>query len=130
MAYSLLPSPYSLRLGEVKQQHLRLVNADNFNLARCLNDRGVAGVEGVARQLDLSEAGGVSSCDHYGHMGGLMPGVALRVVDPEDPEGPALGPGAVGEFQLQTRAMMQGYINEKEEAFTKDGWFKSGDLGW
>ena len=78
----------------------------------------------------MSEAGGVSSCDHYGHMGGLMPGVALRVVDPEDPEGPALGPGAVGEFQLQTRAMMQGYINEKEEAFTKDGWFKSGDLGW
>lgn len=54
--------------------------------------------------------------------------VQLRVVDPQDR--PLDGPG-VGEIQLRSEAMMQGYLDDPEataRAFTDDGWYRSGDL--
>ena len=41
--------------------------------------------------------------------------------------------GAVGEFQIRGPAVTPGYWRDEDatrEAFTEDGWLKSGDLGW
>jgi len=59
-----------------------------------------------------------------------MPGVQIRVVDPE---GKVLGPHAVGEVEVRSPSNMQGYFrNPKATADTvsADGWLKTGDAGY
>jgi acyl-CoA synthetase (AMP-forming)/AMP-acid ligase II len=60
--------------------------------------------------------------------GHLALGVELRVVDPI---GQAVEPGDVGELLLRGPEMMLGYVREElnARAFTRDGWFRTGDLG-
>lgn len=60
--------------------------------------------------------------------GRLAPGVDLRVVNDE---GTALPPGSVGELHLRGPEMMLGYVraDHNENAFTSDGWLRTGDLG-
>jgi fatty-acyl-CoA synthase len=56
--------------------------------------------------------------------------VAYRVVDPET--GRTVAPGEVGELQAQGPGVTAGYYNKPEataEAFTADGWLRTGDLG-
>ena len=59
-----------------------------------------------------------------------IPGVEVRVVDPESLEDvPA---GTHGELWFRTPQLMVGYLNNPEataEVITEDGWFRSGDLG-
>ncbi len=58
-----------------------------------------------------------------------LPGVALRIADPED--GRPLGPGEVGEIQVRGY-LARGYLGDEEAtaaAFGADGWYRSGDLG-
>lgn len=46
-------------------------------------------------------------------------------------DGSLCGAGEVGEIHLRTAAMMQGYLDNPEataQAFTTDGWYRSGDL--
>ena len=56
-------------------------------------------------------------------------GMEIRVATPE---GAALEPGQTGEIQVRGMSVMNGYLNRPEatrEAFTADGWLKTGDLG-
>src|SRR5262245_23954205 len=58
-------------------------------------------------------------------------GIEVRVVDPET--GKDMAVGAEGELWLRGRLVTKGYYkkpDETAEAFTEDGWFKTGDLAY
>jgi len=62
---------------------------------------------------------------------GLPPvGVELRAVDLDS--GAVLEPGGTGEIQVRSTSVMTGYLPESanDEAFTADGWYRTGDVGW
>lgn len=57
--------------------------------------------------------------------GPAMDGVELRIANADPQSGE-------GEIQARSASVMRGYYNEPEltrEAFTEDGWFRTGDLG-
>ena len=61
-------------------------------------------------------------------MGRLLPGNALRVVDPDT--GQALGVGATGELAIAGPTLMKGYLGvAPEDTFDADGFFRTGDAG-
>jgi len=57
-----------------------------------------------------------------------IPGNEIRLVSAE---GGTVGSGDVGEIQVSGRGVCRGYTDpaETENAFTADGWFRTGDLG-
>jgi acyl-CoA synthetase (AMP-forming)/AMP-acid ligase II len=56
-------------------------------------------------------------------------GMECQVVDPDT--GRPVGDGEIGEFWVRGYALMQGlYKHEREEVFTPDGFFATGDLGY
>jgi cyclohexanecarboxylate-CoA ligase len=59
--------------------------------------------------------------------GAPIPGIRLRVVD----AGAVVPAGQDGEIQVQGAAVFQGYTDplQNEAAFTRDGWFRTGDRG-
>ena len=62
--------------------------------------------------------------------GRAMPGVELRVVDPDSYEEKPVG--EIGEVIMRGYVLMQGYYNDPESTakmIDKDGWLHSGDLG-
>ncbi len=84
----------------------------------------------------LTEAGGVIAFNHPDESlakrlhtcGRPMPGLHVRVVDPETLE--AAPPGEKGEIQLKGYAVFDGYYrapDKNAESFV-DGWFRTGDL--
>jgi malonyl-CoA/methylmalonyl-CoA synthetase len=65
-----------------------------------------------------------------GSVGLPLPGVEVRIVDPETET--LLGDGAVGEVQVRGPNVCKGYWRQPDKtaaAFTPDGWFRTGDLG-
>jgi fatty-acyl-CoA synthase len=57
----------------------------------------------------------------------------VRVADPLDPVAGPAAPGTVGEIQIKGPNVIHQYWNRPEasaEAYTPDGWFKSGDMGY
>ncbi|MFJ8221470.1 AMP-binding protein [Streptomyces griseus] len=65
----------------------------------------------------------------FASLGTPVPGLALRVADEHDRE---LPDGETGELQLNGPMITSGYHNNPRataDAFTADGWFRSGDLG-
>jgi acyl-CoA synthetase (AMP-forming)/AMP-acid ligase II len=57
-----------------------------------------------------------------------MPGIELKLVDDDDVEVPT---GTLGECVARSAAVMRGYYNQPElteQAFTADGWLRTGDL--
>jgi long-chain acyl-CoA synthetase len=72
---------------------------------------------------DPLDAGGPA-----GTCGRLVPGVAVRLLDPSGREVPV---GAVGEAFVRCPGMLTGYFREPqltEERVSSDGWLKTGDL--
>ena len=64
-----------------------------------------------------------------GSVGQPVDGVDLRIADTEDRPLPL---GGVGTIQIRGPAVMKGYWRNPEktaEDFTRDGWFRTGDLG-
>lgn len=62
-------------------------------------------------------------------VGRPVPDVELRVVSLESGE-PA-GPGEVGEIQARSASLMAGYLPaEATEEAIRDGWYRTGDVGW
>jgi long-chain acyl-CoA synthetase len=60
-----------------------------------------------------------------------LPGVELRIVDPET--GGDRPDGEVGEVLIRSEQVMAGYWRQPEataDAITPDGWFRSGDAGY
>ncbi|MDJ0382249.1 non-ribosomal peptide synthetase [Streptomyces sp. G-G2] len=65
----------------------------------------------------------------FAGLGTPVEGLRMRITDPDDRPLPA---GEVGELQFTGPMVTRGYHNNEEatrEAFTADGWFRSGDLG-
>ena len=65
--------------------------------------------------------------------GGVLssPQAAVRVRDPDT--GEVLAPGEPGEIELRGPSVMSEYYNDPQAtqlAFTEDGWFRTGDLGY
>ena len=59
-----------------------------------------------------------------GQVGRALPGVDLRIADPDDT--------GLGEVQLRGATLFDGYLNRDDAtaaAYSADGWFRSGDLG-
>ncbi|KAJ7210106.1 acetyl-CoA synthetase-like protein [Mycena pura] len=66
----------------------------------------------------------------YLHLGQCIPGMSMRVLSAT---GGACAPGEVGQLQLSGQNVFRGYVNNPtatREAFTPDGWFLTGDLGY
>jgi acyl-coenzyme A synthetase/AMP-(fatty) acid ligase len=62
-----------------------------------------------------------------GNWGRAVPGVERRIVDPVT--GKELPPGETGVLYIRGHTLMQGYYKlEREQVFTRDGWFLTGDL--
>lgn len=91
-------------------------------------------LEGLGWQVlsgwGLAETASILTNNHkdrarIGSEGFALPGVELRVAEPD-----AKG---VGELQARGPSVFAGYIDNPEAnaaAFTEDGWFRSGDLGF
>jgi long-chain acyl-CoA synthetase len=65
-----------------------------------------------------------------GTVGRPLPGVKVRIRGDEGRDLPA---GELGEIQIQGPNLMAGYFHRPDEnkaAFTADGWFRTGDLGF
>ncbi|MCW2661939.1 MAG: AMP-dependent synthetase [Mycobacterium sp.] len=62
-------------------------------------------------------------------VGRPVPGVDLRVVSLET--GRPVGPGEVGEIQARSMSLMAGYLPAEATAEAiRDGWYRTGDVGW
>jgi acyl-coenzyme A synthetase/AMP-(fatty) acid ligase len=86
--------------------------------------------------LGMTESFGMHSLDRRpfamppgkgGTWGRSLPGVERAVIDPETKR--RLGPGEIGELYIRGHTLMQGYYKvEREQVFTRGGWFATGDL--
>lgn len=66
--------------------------------------------------------------DKWGSCGKPFDGVRLRIADPDS--GAILPAGETGSIQLGGRNMLRGICGlEREQVFTADGWYDSGDMG-
>lgn len=66
-----------------------------------------------------------------GSVGLPLPGVEVRIVNPETDE--ICADGEIGEVQLRGPNIFKGYWKQPgktAESFTADGWFRTGDLGF
>jgi len=92
----------------------------------------------VNGHFGMTEASGAITCNEWdappairlGTTGKPLPGVELRVVDPET--GAVVGPGVPGELQLRGPGLFEGYHKDPERtalALPPDGWLRSGDRG-
>lgn len=115
--------------------HLRLITSGSAPLLVKEFDRikKIFGAEAVERE-GMSETGMNFSNPIHGErvpgsIGIPMPGVSVRLVDPNSMKD--VDVGEVGEIWLKSSGITPGYLNkpkETEETF-HDGWFKTGDLG-
>jgi acyl-CoA synthetase (AMP-forming)/AMP-acid ligase II len=86
--------------------------------------------------LGMTETGSVCLADpdegdqpehRRGSFGRPVPGLAIRIVDPDT--GAGCGPGQPGELHLRGPFLMEGYLGrERHEVFDPDGWYRTGDL--
>jgi len=64
-----------------------------------------------------------------GHQGPILPGNAVRILDPAT--GEALAPDQQGEIAVKGPTLMKGYVKElPEDVFAADGFFRTGDAGF
>ncbi len=88
----------------------------------------------VLQAYGLTETSGAASCTYpkrnvMGSVGPALPGVKIKITDPEPVEG---FPLPVGEIAIAGGVVMKGYYNRPDvnaEAI-RDGWFYTGDLGF
>jgi fatty-acyl-CoA synthase len=92
----------------------------------------------VNGHFGMTEASGAITCNEWdappeirlGTTGKALPGIELRVVDPET--GAVVGPGTPGELQLRGPGLFEGYHKDPERTaatLPPDGWLRSGDRG-
>lgn len=83
-------------------------------------------VERIVTRVGRPKLGGVTG---MGEFNGST--VEYKTVDPET--GEDLPAGSIGEFVVRGNTVTRGYYNKPEEtaqAIDKDGWLKTGDVGW
>ena len=66
--------------------------------------------------------------DHPGSIGTPLPGIHVRVVDPDT--GVELGPNRPGRLQVKSGIIMKGYLNDPEltAQVIRDGFYDTGDI--
>jgi fatty-acyl-CoA synthase len=72
---------------------------------------------------------GEAFLSHFGALGLPVPGTEVRVFD--DAAGHAVARGEVGELQVRSDAVMEGYLGRPDltaQALDADGWLRTGDL--
>lgn len=103
-----------------------------------LRIRDELGIEGISNLYGMTETAGQFTMwfpddpleRRISGNGRPQPGNRLRIGDPDT--GAPLPAGAVGEIQMHGATVTPGYFNRPEanaDAFTADGWLRSGDLG-
>ena len=121
------PIPDSVRLWACGSAPLSTSTFERFEATfghSILVRYGMSETSMITTQLASEPAGRVP-----GSVGKPLPGVSVRIVDRAGDE---VERGEVGEIQVSGPNVMQGYWRRDEEtrqAFTADGWFKTGDLG-
>ena len=88
----------------------------------------------ILERYGMTEAGMVLSNPlegerRPGSVGFPLPGVSVRIVDPETLR--EVAPGETGEVIIRSGSVCRGYWRRPEatrEAFTEDGWLRSGDM--
>jgi acyl-[acyl-carrier-protein]-phospholipid O-acyltransferase/long-chain-fatty-acid--[acyl-carrier-protein] ligase len=123
----------SVRVAIVGAEKMRLELADAFwekfhlDLSQgygCTETSPVVSVETAGRRRQ-SQMGSIEP----GSVGRPMPGIAVRVVNPETFE--TLGPGQEGMLLVKGPCVMAGYLDEPEktrQAIWEDGWYITGDV--
>ena len=89
----------------------------------------------ICEGYGLTESASAVTYNHYyrhvvGSIGGTVPGVEVQI---RDIAGNRLDRGQQGEICILGHNIMKGYLDNPEataEAFWKDGWFRSGDIGY
>jgi fatty-acyl-CoA synthase len=67
--------------------------------------------------------------ERQGHEGAILPGNAIRIVDPAN--GESLPAGSAGEIRVKGTTLMKGYLKmAPEDVFDADGYFATGDSGF
>ncbi|XP_008216069.1 4-coumarate--CoA ligase-like 5 [Nasonia vitripennis] len=70
-------------------------------------------------------------CKRYESIGFVVSNTEMKVVSLKS--GKILGPHAIGELRFKSQSMMLGYFGNLEatkQSFDKEGWLRSGDLGY
>jgi malonyl-CoA/methylmalonyl-CoA synthetase len=143
--------PRSTVMMGVPTFYVRLLMAPNFNRAVCKNMRLF--VSGSAPLLtetfnNFQKVSGHTILERYGmsetvmlvsnpyqgeriggSVGVVLPGVEVRVVNES---GQSCGPNEIGGIEVRGPNVFKGYWRMPEktaEEFTKNGWFKTGDVG-
>jgi len=123
--------------AEVDVKHIKLIAAGGMAVQRAVAERwkaatGVPIVEGYG----LTETSPIAICnpmnikDWTGNIGVPIPNTEAAILDDE---GNMLPLGEVGEIAIRGPQVMKGYWNRPDETakvFTKDGWFRTGDMGF
>jgi len=123
----------TLRLAFTGAEKLRTRLADSFE-----KKFGIHPLEGygttelsplVSLNVPHAEAGGIRQVGHKpGTVGHPIPGVAVRIVDPQDKT--PLTHGEAGLLLVKGPNMMSGYLNMPAETaqVIQDGWYNTGDI--
>ena len=138
--------------GELDFQYLRSITVTGAPVSQNALDRsreflisnGAPSTLRVERSLGITEAGGIVSswrmadppCHHDGYQGRLEPNVRVKIVNFQDEEDDTTAleaaPGDRGEIWLKSPCCISRYYKNEsasEEAFTTDGWYRTGDIG-
>ncbi len=116
--------PEDLYLAYKEQFHIELNEGYGMTEAApvcCVNLPDAAPVEGTPYYVPGTE---------HGTVGGFLPGIAIRITDPEDDE-KQLPFTHLGMIWLKGANIFKGYIGRADlnPKIFKDGWFKTGDVG-
>lgn len=122
--------------GERAPQDLRIFVATGATVPRGLAERAgrvlgttVLGAFGSTETcLAALAAPGDEPVQRWGTDGRALTGVRLRVTDGNGAE---LPPGTEGNYEIRTPTIFDGYLERPDltaEAFTADGWYRTGDL--
>lgn len=98
----------------------------NPTIQKALQDIGVNIYQGYgATETSPVVASASSRYDKIGSVGRVLPTVEVKIDKKEGQE--------IGEILVKGPSVMSGYYNDEESnkaAFTEDGWFRTGDLGY
>ncbi len=131
---SLLDSP---EFSQVNFKSLKMVNAGGMAVQRVVAERWkkATGVP-IVEAYGLSETSPGVTCnpvnitDWTGSIGVPVPSTEVLVLDEDDQE---VAQGEVGEICVRGPQVMSGYWNRPDEtarAFARDGWLRTGDMGF
>lgn len=137
-----VPTMYSRLLSETKRQgepvpHPRLFVSGSAPLsAQLFNDFARMFEQSILERYGMTETGMNLSVPYDGErragtVGLPFPGQDARIVDTQTRQ--VLPAGEIGEIEVHGPHVFAGYWKRPEataEAFSEDGWFKTGDLGW